>query len=82
VGVYSASKFGVEALAQANRYELRSLGIDVTIVQPRAFPSNLSISQRLGADEARAADYAEVIAKPFTRPESTRPSVKPSHDTP
>jgi NAD(P)-dependent dehydrogenase (short-subunit alcohol dehydrogenase family) len=34
MGVYSASKFGVEALAQAYRYELRSLGIDVTIVQP------------------------------------------------
>jgi NAD(P)-dependent dehydrogenase (short-subunit alcohol dehydrogenase family) len=50
MGVYSASKFGVEALAQAYRYELRSLGIDVTIVQPGAFPSNVSTSQRLGAD--------------------------------
>ncbi|MCW3820809.1 SDR family oxidoreductase [Micromonospora sp. DR5-3] len=61
MGVYSATKFGVEALAQAYRYELRSLGIDVTIVQPGAYPTNLAAAQRLGADDSRLADYAEVM---------------------
>jgi len=61
MGSYSASKFGVEALAQAYRYELRHLGIDVTIVEPGAFPSNLAASQRFGADETRVADYAPVL---------------------
>ncbi|MEG8279876.1 SDR family oxidoreductase [Streptomyces sp. AHA2] len=61
MGVYSASKFGVEALAQAYRYELRTLGIDVAVVQPGAFPSNLATSQVVGADTSRLGDYAEVL---------------------
>ncbi|MEV5387257.1 SDR family oxidoreductase [Streptomyces sp. NPDC052721] len=61
MGAYSASKSGLEALAQAYRYELRPLGIDVSIVQPGAFPSNLAASQVAGADENRLADYAEVL---------------------
>jgi short-subunit dehydrogenase len=48
-------------LAQAYRYELRPLGIDVSIVQPGAFPSNLSASQVMGADTSRLGDYAEVL---------------------
>ncbi|GAB2756819.1 hypothetical protein [Streptomyces bullii] len=45
----------------AYRYELRPLGIDVSIVQPGAFPSNLAASQLIGADETRLGDYAEVL---------------------
>ncbi|MGK5440546.1 SDR family oxidoreductase [Micromonospora sp. URMC 105] len=62
MGAYSASKFGLEALAQAYRYELRPLGIDVSIIQPGAFPTNLATSQVLGADESRVGDYADVLA--------------------
>lgn len=61
MGAYSASKSGLEALAQAYRYELRTLGIDVSVIQPGAFPSNLAASQAFGADESRLGDYAEVL---------------------
>ncbi|WP_432520054.1 SDR family oxidoreductase [Kineococcus sp. SYSU DK006] len=61
MGAYSASKFGVEALAQAYRYELRPLGIDVSIVQPGAFPTNLAASQVQGADTGVVPDYAAAL---------------------
>ncbi|WP_432510063.1 SDR family oxidoreductase [Kineococcus sp. SYSU DK001] len=61
MGAYSASKFAVEALAQAYRYELRPLGIDVSIVQPGAFPTNLAASQVQGADTAVLPDYGAAL---------------------
>jgi NAD(P)-dependent dehydrogenase (short-subunit alcohol dehydrogenase family) len=39
-GIYNASKFGVEGLSEAMRYELAPLGIDVAIVQPGPFSTN------------------------------------------
>lgn len=40
-GAYCASKFALEALAEAYRYELSGLGIDSVIVEPGPFPSGL-----------------------------------------
>jgi NAD(P)-dependent dehydrogenase (short-subunit alcohol dehydrogenase family) len=62
MGAYSASKFALEGLAQAYRYELRPLGIDVSIIQPGVFPTNLPASQVLGADASRLGDYTDVSA--------------------
>ncbi|HTX03859.1 MAG TPA: SDR family oxidoreductase [Candidatus Acidoferrales bacterium] len=60
-GVYAASKWALEALAEASSYELRPLGIDVAIVEPGAFSTNISNS-RVGPDDtARLAGYAEVL---------------------
>jgi NAD(P)-dependent dehydrogenase (short-subunit alcohol dehydrogenase family) len=69
MGAYSASKFGLEGLAQAYRYELRPLGIDVSIVEPGGFATNITASQVTGADESRLPDYAEVLEliDPFLR---------------
>lgn len=39
MGHYSASKFALEALAEAYRYELAGLGVDSVIVEPGAFPT-------------------------------------------
>lgn len=39
-GIYNASKFGVEGLSEAMRYELAPFGIDVAIVQPGPFSTN------------------------------------------
>ncbi len=40
-GVYDATKWTVEALSENLAYELKPLGIDVAIVQPGAFPTEL-----------------------------------------
>lgn len=39
-GVYHASKWGLEGLSEAMRYELAPLGIDVVIVEPGPFATN------------------------------------------
>jgi NADP-dependent 3-hydroxy acid dehydrogenase YdfG len=40
-GVYDATKWAVEALSENLAYELKPLGIDVAIVQPGVFPTEL-----------------------------------------
>jgi NAD(P)-dependent dehydrogenase (short-subunit alcohol dehydrogenase family) len=40
-GIYAASKFGLEALTEAIRYETSSLGIDCILVEPGPFRTNL-----------------------------------------
>ncbi len=56
-GVYNASKFAVEGLAETYRYELSSLGIDSVIVEPGAFPTSFFSSVASSADQERAAEY-------------------------
>lgn len=40
-GIYSASKFALEALTEAMRYEASSLGIDLILVEPGPFQTKL-----------------------------------------
>ncbi|HEY2476918.1 MAG TPA: SDR family oxidoreductase [Candidatus Cybelea sp.] len=62
LGVYCASKFAIEAFAEAASYELGPLGIDVAIVEPGAFTTNISNS-RVGPDDAqRVTGYAHLRA--------------------
>jgi NAD(P)-dependent dehydrogenase (short-subunit alcohol dehydrogenase family) len=63
-GVYSASKFALEALAETYRYELSSFGIDSVIVEPGPFPSNLLSSSPEPSDHGVLATYGEVAAIP------------------
>jgi NAD(P)-dependent dehydrogenase (short-subunit alcohol dehydrogenase family) len=56
---YCASKYALEALADALRYELRSLGIDSVLVEPGIYPTPILERDRLiePADRARVDDY-------------------------
>lgn len=56
-GIYGASKFAVEALTDSFRYELSQLGIDIVLVQPSAYPTNMYASMQQPADATRAAAY-------------------------
>ncbi|ASU35457.1 SDR family oxidoreductase [Mucilaginibacter xinganensis] len=59
--VYSASKFALEGLSEGLHYELRPLGVDVAIIQPGAFPTEMSQKMQVGSDASVADDY-KVIA--------------------
>ncbi|PXA86944.1 oxidoreductase [Nostoc sp. 3335mG] len=63
-GIYCASKHAVEALTDSYRYELSQLGIDVVLVQPGPYPTNLYANMQQGADAGRADAYAEIAALP------------------
>jgi NAD(P)-dependent dehydrogenase (short-subunit alcohol dehydrogenase family) len=64
LGTYAATKFAVEALAEAQRDELKGLGIDVTLVQPGAFPTEVGNNGLYAADAARAEAYGPVAQIP------------------
>ena len=59
-GIYGASKFAVEALTDSLRYEVSQLGVDVTLVQPSAYPTRMYASVQQPADAGRAAEYGAV----------------------
>ena len=63
-GIYGASKFAVEALTESLRYEVSQLGIEVVLVQPSAYPTNIYAAIQQPADVARAAGYGAVAEIP------------------
>jgi NAD(P)-dependent dehydrogenase (short-subunit alcohol dehydrogenase family) len=56
-GFYSASKFALEAFAEAYNYELAGQGIESVIVEPGQYETPIFGSVVTGADEARTATY-------------------------
>jgi NAD(P)-dependent dehydrogenase (short-subunit alcohol dehydrogenase family) len=63
-GLYGASKHAVEALTEGYRYELSQLGIDVVLVQPGPYPTNMWAAVQKPSDPGRADRYGEVAALP------------------
>ena len=63
-GLYGASKFALEALSDSYRYELSQLGVDVVLVQPSAYPTNMYAAIQQPVDPARGTAYGEIGAIP------------------
>ena len=67
-GVYHASKYAIEALSDALRYELRPFGIAVVLIEPGLIKTNFAatvgakLSALTGADAVPAGDAAAVYA--------------------
>ena len=65
-GFYCASKFALEALAEAYHYELASQGIDSCIVEPGAYQTAIFGNLAEAADKARGETYGaanQILAK-------------------
>ena len=63
-GLYGASKYAVEAMTDSYRYELSQLGIDVVLVQPSAYPTNMYAVAQLPANGDVAKTYGEIAEVP------------------
>ena len=63
-GLYGASKYAVEAMSDSYRYELSQLGIDVVLVQPSAYPTNMYAAAQQPADGEIAKTYGAVAEVP------------------
>src|ERR1700733_4638154 len=63
-GLYGASKYAVEAMTDSYRYELSQLGIDVVLVQPSAYPTNMYAAAQRPADGEIAKTYGAVAEVP------------------
>ncbi len=58
-GVYAGSKFALEAYAESLSYELHPAGVDVAIVEPGAYATNI-FNAMIGADDtARVEAYGD-----------------------
>jgi len=64
MGLYCASKFAMEALAETYRYELAALGIDSVIIEPGAYATPIMQKLERGEDPGRKAGYREMAQVP------------------
>jgi NAD(P)-dependent dehydrogenase (short-subunit alcohol dehydrogenase family) len=59
-GIYTASKWALEALAETSSYELAPFGIDVAIVEPGAYATDIFGKITAADDSARVTAYGDV----------------------
>lgn len=64
MAMYNAAKFAVEGLSEGLHYELRPLGVDVVLLQPGAFPTEIFDKAGKGSDESVLAGYGDLANMP------------------
>src|ERR1700733_1546659 len=63
-GLYGASKYAVEAMTESYRYELSQFGVDVVLVQPSAYPTNMYAAAQKPAQGEVIKSYGEIAEVP------------------
>jgi short-subunit dehydrogenase len=68
-GTYCATKHALEAYSQSLRYEVSPFGIDVALVEPGPFPSNLLAAGKPPARADVLASYGDLgqVPSPWSR---------------
>jgi NAD(P)-dependent dehydrogenase (short-subunit alcohol dehydrogenase family) len=64
MGAYCASKAALESLTESYRYELKPVGVDVTILQPGAYPTDFRSRVSAGKEVERAQGYGPLANGP------------------
>ena len=62
-GVYSSTKYAVEALSDALRYELRGFGIDVALIEPGVIRTSFEATAVPGLEALKTGPYGRALAK-------------------
>lgn len=62
-GVYNSTKYAVESLSDAMRYELRPFGIDVSMIEPGVIRTNFEATAVSGFARFAGTPYAVAVAK-------------------
>ena len=62
-GVYNSTKYAVEALSDALRYELRPFGIDVALIEPGVIRTNFESTAATNLHELTSGAYRGALAK-------------------
>ena len=62
-GVYNSTKYAIESLSDALRFELRPFNIDVTLVEPGVIRTNFEATAVDGLDRFASTPYGAAIAK-------------------
>ncbi|MEO0452048.1 MAG: SDR family oxidoreductase [Pseudomonadota bacterium] len=61
-GLYSASKFALEAMSEQMAYELVPHGVDVTIIQPGGYPTNIWSNNNDNSGPLKARTGEDLLA--------------------
>jgi len=62
-GVYNSTKYAVESLSDALRWELRPFGIDVSLIEPGVIRTNFEATAVANLDVFASTPYAKAVAK-------------------
>jgi NAD(P)-dependent dehydrogenase (short-subunit alcohol dehydrogenase family) len=62
--IYNAAKFAIEGLTEGLHYEVRSLGVDVVMIQPGPFPTEIWEKIMAGSDFQLNIDYGKLAKMP------------------
>lgn len=63
-GVYSGTKWALEAMAESYRTELSVFGIESCIIEPGAFPTTFMDHMKTASDKSRDEQYGDYIHAP------------------
>ena len=71
-GVYHATKYAVEAISDALRFEVKGFGVDVVVIQPGLIRSRFGETAATGVEQVAGPYAASTRASPRRPPPSTR----------
>ncbi|MFT5777379.1 MAG: NAD(P)-dependent dehydrogenase (short-subunit alcohol dehydrogenase family) [Crocinitomicaceae bacterium] len=64
MSVYNSTKFAVEGLTEGLHYEVKPLGVEVVLIQPGAFPTEIFGKAAYGSDQSVSSGYGELANIP------------------